>query len=75
MNWEEFLGPDILKILLMIIFTIITTLTMYGFPLRSVNILFGGECGFDYFFMIMDIIFWYVISCVIAGIVNKIKSG
>lgn len=68
MNWKEFLKPTIVKIILMIIFTVITTLLFYGLPLNNTIIYFGGPAQFDYFFMIIDIIFWYLISCIIASI-------
>jgi hypothetical protein len=91
MNWKEFLKPTIAKIILLIIFMIISVLFLgttrmdapsnWGWPfpvyVSGCNF-FGGGCvnEFVWFDLILDIIFWYVISCiiVIAYHVNKKKK-
>ncbi len=56
--------------------------SVYGSPLVFYNCIFpaalpeliGCIYSFNLFYLLFDIIFWYLISCLVAFIYNKIKT-
>jgi hypothetical protein len=83
MNWKKSLKPDWKKIVLTVILFLISTRytytlgldapTSYGFPI-SVYQLGGwpaGYTGFLYIGIVIDLIFYYLISCLIIWFYDK----
>ena len=102
MGIKEFLKPTILKIILTIIFIVVSLLFVYfpaplwieesnniatidfytnirGFPIPYLIINIGGGVvqGFSifYFGLLIDLIFWYLLSCLIIFIYNKVGKN
>ena len=82
MNFKDFLKPTIWKIILMIIFfapihllqlAIGFQVTSVGFPYRFYHSLSTATFTYDFnlIFFIIDIIFWYLISCLIISLIKK----
>ena len=100
MDWKEFLKPDLRKILVFVILSLILyfipidasyeSWDVQGLPIPA-YICYKGEeltpfvsfwlinmpmppCGFIYQFLIIDLIFWYLLSCLIVWVYNKVKK-
>ncbi|MBI5733813.1 MAG: hypothetical protein HY973_02625 [Candidatus Kerfeldbacteria bacterium] len=90
MNWKKFFNPTVGKIILFLILIIISTLFYKditegygGWPLHFWPIKIYGAAGFKTFvntppFLILnfmaDIVFWYLISCGVIALYNKINK-
>jgi hypothetical protein len=81
MNWKGFLKPNKWKTILFLVLFIFTSWIFYGFPLEF----FGnsGKClgsyctpvwGFTWEYFLFDMIFWYLISCLLVLICYKMKN-
>jgi hypothetical protein len=80
MRWKRFLKSTIAKSILLIIFMLrLNTLTSQGFPfpIYATGCKFFGEGCINRFVwidLILDIIFWYVISCIIVFVYEWLKK-
>lgn len=90
MNWKEFLKPDWRKILLFVILSILLSAIpnfvieipvfcglSFGIPLPfycSLILPFDFNGGFVITNLFVDIIFWYLLSCLIVWIYGKLKK-
>jgi hypothetical protein len=86
MNWKKFLMPDWIKVVLTVILFLISTRytytlgfdapTSYGFPIPVYAT--GGfpmaTVDFLYLGIIIDLIFYYLISCLIVWVYDKYKK-
>lgn len=77
MNWKEFFKISIGKIILTIILLLVAYIASWkissgtGLPLGFFNVYFGAPTSINFVFLIIDIIFWYVISCLIINLYHK----
>lgn len=77
-NWKEFLKPTIGKIILFIILFFISFVFSYfaqGFPLKFMEFYIPTGLQFKSLFnLISDIVFWYLVVCLIVFIYHKIRK-
>jgi hypothetical protein len=86
MDWKQFLKPDWKKILLTVILFLISTRYVsflgldapyyIGFPI-NVYYMAGWPMstkGFFYLGIVIDLIFYYLISCLIVWIYDKVRK-
>ena len=96
MEWKTFFKPDLIKILITILFLGISFLYQYipkytdaasvyqGFPIFSYIENYGIFHGFPFIYfgegqilisgLIVDLIFWYLVSCGVVAIYHKIRK-
>jgi hypothetical protein len=98
MNWKEFLKPSWIKIVLLLIFLVLSFFkTDYPFSSDSPSFSHGFPLyylteGYDwwsypewqtsprkirdilYFNLFIDLIFWYLLSCLIIWVYDKVKK-
>lgn len=88
MNWKEFLKPDLRKIVVFIILFISSSFIYFntdfyflGFPMSFYvrTPCFGLTCpgwiwGFSLQYLLVDLVIWYLVSCLIVWIYDKVKK-
>jgi len=88
MNWKEFFKPDWRKILIFLVLFILSSLA--SIKIYLCNMMGIGPCPIGYGFpleflypildfknlinLLIDIIFWYLLSCLIIWIYDKVKK-
>lgn len=87
MNWKEFLKPDRRKIVIFVILSLLFSFsflpfslfvvgvsTYIGFPLTIYYFSIRTGPIFSFENLILDIIVWYLLSCLIIWIYDKVKK-
>ena len=88
MNWKEFLKPNWKKIMIMIILLLISSIRIpkvclfigtscpesYGLPLVFYEIGYLDNVTNSPINFIIDLIFWYIVSCIVVTIYDKFKK-
>ena len=86
MNIKQFLKPDWRKIVIFVIIFLITSFlrnfykglevsTKYGFPIIFYNWdYYAKTTEFNFVGILVDLIIWYLLSCFIVWIFDKVKK-
>ncbi len=71
---KEFLKPTILKIILTIMFLVLSD-RVFGFPLKFYREASFGLKSLSVINIIIDLVFWYIIFCLIIYSFKKYKKN
>jgi thiamine transporter ThiT len=80
MNWKEFLKPTKWKIILFLLSFTFSSWFLQGIPVNFFDVYAckGMNCpvysNFSPIFFLLDVIFWYIVCCLMFWIYDKVKK-